>query len=399
MNAFTNYTNTIPRYHLSIQSSKSQNTTLSFFDYVDDFVQYLKTSTANQPVIFQRDNYVLDDASAAKSEILKRQSALIIDHTCTKIASIPVSAIINAKSKLHIAFGHTSHGQQILEGLTKLDDFMSGKEYPALTFAVNFSGKALEGQLDIYNAPWKVLKWKEYGRDLGSGTYSDKLIDADYTAWLYTTRKYLGWKCGSGDGSLLSHYASGKPVYNPGACNNCNVILWAWCSQAGYNNRGHIEQYLENLSQLEKDYPEVIFVYMTGHVDGSGLNGTLHINNEIIRKYCKKNNKILYDFEDIESWSPDGNYYGDKFVSEGCNWDANKNGVTEETKESETGWVPSTPLNGDRNWALDWQKTHAKGKDWYECEIDNYHTQHLNTNLKAYSTWWLFAILAGWNGK
>ena len=49
------------------------------------------------------------------------------------------------------------------------------------------------------------------------------------------------------------------------------------------------------MNKLENEYPNVHFVYMTGHLDGSGLNGNLHIRNEQIRNYCKNNNKILFD--------------------------------------------------------------------------------------------------------
>ena len=54
------------------------------------------------------------------------------------------------------------------------------------------------------------------------------------------------------------------------------------------------------MNQLEIDYPNVKFVYMTGHLDGSGANGNLNLRNEQIRAYARANNKILYDFADIE---------------------------------------------------------------------------------------------------
>ena len=89
------------------------------------------------------------------------------------------------------------------------------------------------------------------------------------------------------------------------------------------------------MSGLEADYPDVHFVYMTGHTDGSGLAGTLHIRNQQIRDYCAANAKILYDFEDIESYDPDGNYFGDRYVTDDCDYDG-----------------------GSRNWATEWQNSH-----------------------------------------
>ena len=45
---------------------------------------------------------------------------VLIDHNDTDIASMPLSAINNAKSKLHIGYGHTSHGSQVTTGMTGL---------------------------------------------------------------------------------------------------------------------------------------------------------------------------------------------------------------------------------------------------------------------------------------
>jgi len=125
------------------------------------------------------------------------------------------------------------------------------------------------------------------------------------------------------------------------------------------------------MTGLEEDFPGVSFVYMTGHTDGSGLTGNLHVSNQQIRDYCKANDKILYDFEDIESYDPDGTYFGDRNVADSCDYDGG-------------------------NWATEWQNSHTQGVDWYDC--DSAHSQPLNANLKAYAAWWLWARLAGWDG-
>jgi len=125
------------------------------------------------------------------------------------------------------------------------------------------------------------------------------------------------------------------------------------------------------MSGLEVDYLDVRFVYMTGHTDGSGLTGNLHVRNQQIRDYCEANDKILYDFEDIESYDPDGTYFGDRNVTDSCAYDGG-------------------------NWAIEWQNSHTQGVDWYDC--DSAHSEPLNANLKAYAAWWLWARLAGWDG-
>jgi len=47
-------------------------------------------------------------------------------------------------------------------------------------------------------------------------------------------------------------------------------------------------------------------LYMTGHLTGTGASGNVNVRNNQIRNFCLANNKILYDFADIESDDPDG---------------------------------------------------------------------------------------------
>jgi hypothetical protein len=145
--------------------------------------------------------------------------------------------------------------------------------------------------------------------------------------------------------------------------------MWSWCGEVSDATEDDINLYLGLMNSLEIEFPNVTFVYMTGHSDGTGLTGNLHIRNNQIRNYCIENNKTLYDFEDIEAYNPTGTYFGDKNVNDGCDY---------------TGG----------NWAIEWQNTHPG--EWYDCNPA--HTQPLNGNLKAYAAWWLWARLAGWQG-
>ena len=85
-------------------------------------------------------------------------------------------------------------------------------------------------------------------------------------------------------------------------------------------------------------------------------------------------NKILFDFADIEKYNLDGDYFGDKYADDGCNY-------------------------SDGNWASEWQnnENNEEGVDWYSC--DSAHSQPVNANQKAYAIWWLWARLAGWDGS
>lgn len=74
-------------------------------------------------------------------------------------------------------------------------------------------------------------------------------------------------------------------------------------------------QYMQPMSDLEKQYPGVVFVYMTGHVDiwDDAANKAAC---QAIRDYCRTHGKVLYDFNDIERYDPDGVYY--PYVNNNC---------------------------------------------------------------------------------
>ncbi len=55
------------------------------------------------------------------------KNAIIADHhnaTLSKLKSIPSEWIEKAKSDLHIVYGHTSHGSQIIDGMNGLAKFL-----------------------------------------------------------------------------------------------------------------------------------------------------------------------------------------------------------------------------------------------------------------------------------
>ena len=271
------------------------------------------------------------DATAGATTPAIATGALIIDHRHTDLADVPLESIEAAKRELHIAYGHTSHGSQIITGMTGLTSFANAP-HGGSTYAWNNGGKG--GALDLADTPF-------------SGAYTPG--NPDFTAWESATRSYL----------------------DDPATADVNVVMWSWCSEVSSVSAANIRTYLTLMSGLEEDYPGVRFVYMTGHTDGSGLTGTLHVRNQQIRDYCAANDKILYDFEDIESYDPDGTYFGDRNVDDGCDYDGG-------------------------NWATEWQDSHTQGVDWYDCE--SAHSKPLNANLKAYAAWWLWARLAGWDG-
>ena len=113
-------------------------------------------------------------------------NAIIIDHTSTKLADISVESINQAKTSLHIAYGHTSHGSQLVDGMTGLYNWKGS------LYAFNNGGTG--GALDLRDTPF-------------SGAYD--LGNPDRTSWASATRTYLN--------------------ANP----DINVVIWSWCG-AGF---------------------------------------------------------------------------------------------------------------------------------------------------------------------
>lgn len=250
-----------------------------------------------------------------------QKQAIIIDHTCCNLQKVPDNWVTMSKNNLRIAYGHTSHGSQIVTGM----EFLRSKANSIYSYN--------NGANSLYLNDASLLTG-----DLGA---------PDRTTWSAVTKK------------LLMNNTS-----------NINMIMWSWCGQVD-GSESDINTYLTQMSQLEKDYPNINFVYMTGHLNGTGINGNVHIRNEQIRKYCRNNGKVLFDFADIESYDPDGQWFLEKKADDGCNY---------------TGG----------NWAVEWC---AKNPGICVNSCSCAHSHCLNCQQKGKAFWWMLARISGWEGE
>ncbi|MEA1936500.1 MAG: hypothetical protein U9N04_00070 [Patescibacteria group bacterium] len=243
---------------------------------------------------------------------------IIINHNHTDISQIPQEWINKAKSDYRMSYGHTSHGSQIISGMSHLKG-SSGSLY------------------------WFDSSGSGGGLSLHDRTPSGDLGNPDRTTWAARTRTMLDK-----------------------SSNDRNIVMWSWCGQAN-TTEANMQTYLNLMNQLEADYPEVTFIYMTGHLNGTGESGNLNLRNNQIRDYCQANNKILFDFADIESYDPDGNYFLNLNASDSCSY---KGG----------------------NWANEWCAANPG-----ECSsISCAHSKSINCQMKGKAFWWMMARIAGW---
>lgn len=218
----------------------------------------------------------------------KSDNSTIADFTVAKesvLCRIPESAINNAKSKLRIAYFHSSHGSRIIEGMEGLTKYKTGDSGK---WAFTTDGSVVKGKLSIDDHYFS-------GNDL---SVKERIEANGHSEWYNITEKYI-----------RSHPA-------------VNVIMWSWCNPAGHNH----DFYIKEMENLIKKHPSITFVFMTGHPNGDGEVSSGNSAYQCFTKvatHCKNNRRFCMDYWSIETrdmndkYRPfandDGVEKGDKF--------------------------------------------------------------------------------------
>jgi uncharacterized repeat protein (TIGR01451 family) len=252
--------------------------------------------------------------------------AILIDHTCTDLSRVSDHWLEQAKT-LAVHYAHTSHGSQINSGLLALE-----QRDPKYDYSVFPAGAA----------PPASLACDPGALCIYDGNPPETYIEPD---------DY--WSTDGGRDRTRAVATTGLFDYS----------MWSWCGQQSDNPTSTVQLYLDTLAGFEQEYPGMRFILMTGHTDGG--EAVLERNNDMVTQFALDQGMVVFDFADIESYDPDGNYYPD--TSDDCSW------------------------------CYDWCVAHPE-----DCAgLPSYcaHSHPFNCLRKGQAFWWMMARLAGWSGE
>ena len=213
---------------------------------------------------------------------------LIIDHNCIDVSDIPTNILDSIKQNKRFQWSGTSHAHQITAGLKLLENELPNFN---VTIGDGTTGYENGGYLPEPNGTFCIMDGVQLHF---SGTCGQCCLGIGPTAY------WLGqdaWD--SMEKTLIDCFP------------NINISAWEWCGELSDYSSDYFQSYFDTLETYEEIYPDVQFIYTTGHAQFNGEDGyNRYIRNNQIRQYCIDNNKILFDFGDLDCWyNGEYNYY------------------------------------------------------------------------------------------
>ncbi len=253
-------------------------------------------------------------ASAASGA--SRSAPVVINHLCADLAAIPVDAIQTAQDVCKWHYARLSHGRQIMVGFERIE--AADPFYAAIWPKTGGSLPVEPDMLCIYtDAVASDYYWRGSGIDI--------------------TRAIL----------------NGTP--------ELNISAMCWCAELDTAPVSYVQDYLTAMQTLESEFPGVTFVYFTGSAEiGGGYGYNRYLRNKQIRDFCVANNRVLYDFEDLDSW-----------------W---HNPATQQWEHSTYEYNSVTVPVEHPNLAGN----------------DAEHTSYESCEQKGRAAWWMMAVLSDW---
>jgi len=292
-------------------------------------------------------------------------SGLVVDHTWCHPFLIPDTYRDLVKSNVKAIIVGQSHGHQWSH--YGMDEIVA--DYPTFT------------RYQHYGLPLEATSALDMCVTFGASSW-DHVFPHQY--WAGSAESIIDWDLETNTEHPIMGYLDDNT--------DINVCMHVWCSTLRSSTSAYVEGYLRAMEALEAAYPNVTFIYMTGHAqfrtddttvaytDADGLRQ--HKNNAIIRNYCIAHHKILIDSADMDIYCP---YLDGVIDPDNYTW----------VKENDRS--TTTTYNGVEI-TESFSPVHLAGWGPYDGSPSYAHTSLIHCQMKSQALWKLFATLQGWRG-